>query len=340
MANLKNVEVIKVGKWSASTGKVDVTSAMLDDIVNSFSTLNSVPGYGVAVKLGHKTAVGQEALGWMSEIARVGDTLVADFADVPPAIVDAVRERRYNSVSVEVYPRVEYDGKVFSNVLGGVALLGAEWPAVKGLKPLSASLFAEVGDKIEMTFEENEAVNFTQEQHDAILASEVKKAVDAEKATMAKTLSDAAKALSDAETARDLAQATIKTLTADNDKNAVDALIKAAEDAGQITPAMKPLVIKLAETVREAVEPTKRADAFKAFSDFIKELPKKVAFGEKLAAKKGDDVVSGQKVADQIDTKAKAFLTADTTGKLDYEGAVQKVYAAEPDLKTAYAQEM
>lgn len=341
MADLKNVELIKVGRWNASTGPVDVTSAMLDDIVSSFTDLNNkVPGFGVAVKLGHKTERGQEAMGWLSDLSRTGDTLVGSFSDMPPAIVDAVRERRYNSVSVEVLPRVTYAGKTYANVLGGVALLGAEWPAVKGLKPLSASLFAEAGEKIEIDFEENDTVNFTQEQHDAIMLAAVNTAVEAERAKTAKALTDAASALAASNQAKDIAEAAVKAFREEADKGEVDKIIETAEGKGQITPAMKPLVVALSAAVTAAVDPTKRKDAVKALSDFVKSLPSKVIFGESGKSKSNDDASSGQKASDQIDAEAKALLAADTTGKLDYAGAVQKVYALKPELKTAYAEEM
>jgi hypothetical protein len=38
--------------------------------------------------------------------------------------------------------------------------------------------------------------------------------------------------------------------------------------------------------------------------------------------------------------KASELMSADTTGKLDFSGAVQKVLASDADLKSRYAEEM
>jgi hypothetical protein len=330
---LKNVEVFKVGTWSGSK-KVAVTSAMLDEIVQNFATINQVPGYGVPFKLGHLTLPGSPAYGWMSDLTRVGDTLVADFSDMDPAIVDAVRAKRYNSVSVELYPTVSFGGKTFKNVLGGVAALGAEWPAVKGLKPLSASQFAGAEERLEL--KEEEEMNFTQEQHEAILAAAVTKAAADAKAEMADELKAANDKATKADEDRVVAETALKTFRDDADKAKINEVITAAEKAGVIVPANKDKIAKLAASVLKVTDANERAEQIATFGDIVSGLKAKVTFGEKTLSKSDADV-SDAKASDEIAAKAKALLSADTTGKLDFEGAVAKVLASNPELKTAYA---
>lgn len=335
---LQNVEIFKVGKWRGSK-TVDATPEMLKQIVDNFATINQVPGYGVPVKLGHSNKVGSPAYGWMSELALVGDTLVADFGDMEPATVDAIGKRRYNSVSVELYPSIEYDGKVYPNVLGGVALLGSEWPAVKGLKPLSASLFSETAEKLvlELTQEidvADETTKFSQADHDTLVTAAVAKA----KAEVAIELKAAQDAVAVEKARADKAEAEVKTFKDAADQKVIDGVIEAAEKAGKIVPANKEKITKFAASVLKATDPAQRAELMSTFSELVSAQPVKVKFGEDGKAKADAGVETGEKVADTVDARAKAEMSKDT--KLSYENAVNKVLAADPELKRAYAQEM
>lgn len=336
--NLQNVEIIKVGQWNASTGRVNVTSAVLDQLVANFATINQVAGYGVPGKIGHSNGVGAPAYGWMSALQRIGDVLIADFSDVPPEIVDAIAKRRYNSVSVEIYPKVQFDGKSFENVLGGVAFLGAEWPAVKGLKPLSASKFSEDEQKLELTLTEepqvaNEEIKFTQATADAlVLAAETRlkaEHVTALSAETAKTLAEKTRA--------DKAEGDLKKFRDDADKASVDALIAAAEKTGKIVPGNKEKITKLASSVMK-LSAEDRGDAITTLAELINGAAPKVKFGEKGASKSDAGVEVGEKASDQLDIAARSLLSADKSGKMTYEGAVTAALAADPDLKRAYAQ--
>lgn len=333
-AALKNVEIFAVGEWRGSKA-IKVTGEMLDQILANFEELNSkVSGFGVPLKIGHKDEQGMPAMGWMSALRREGDKLVADFTDVDPAIVDAIAKRRYNSVSVEIYPRVSYGGKTYENVLGGVAALGAEWPAVKGLKPLSASLFAGQGEKLEL-FKEIATVTttFTAEQHEAILASAVAKA----KADVTAELQGKVTA---AENRATLAETALKTMREEAENKEIADIIAAAEKDGRVVPGNKAKFVAMGETLRKATysDAKGRADAIAGFKALVEALPKTVTFGERGRSEADGAAAAGQKVADQIDTEAKALMAQDS--KLTYAEAVTKVFALKPDLKTAYAKEM
>jgi chromosome segregation ATPase len=64
---------------------------------------------------------------------------------MPALVYDAIRNKRYNTVSSEVYWNFERAGKKFSRALKAVALLGAEIPAVANLRPLH-ELFEDGGE--------------------------------------------------------------------------------------------------------------------------------------------------------------------------------------------------
>lgn len=317
LTTLKNVEIFKVGNWRGNTS-VEVTGAMLDQIVGNFHQLNAkVPGFGVAIKKGHSDGVGDPAYGWMSDLARVGDVLVADFNDVDPAIVDAVGKRRYNSVSIELYPKVKYDGKTFDNVLGGVALLGAEWPAVKGLKPLS-SRFSDQAGKLVLSDQENVMKTFTEQEHADLMAAEVTKQI--------KEFSDK---LTAAESRASIAEGALKSLKTESAKKDFTAVIVAAEAKGVVVPANKPAVQAMADAMLETKE------GLSTFKSFIEGLPAQVKLGEEGKSKSTDTAV---KAHDEVDARARKLMA---DGKAaDYEKAVDAVFKADPDLKNLYVQEI
>lgn len=336
MASLKDRQIFAAGKWKASTGPVEVTSAMLDDVVAAYEGLNSkVTGFAIPIKLGHNKRVGEPAYGYVENVRRKGDTLIADFADVPPEIVDAISQRRYNAVSVELWPKIEYAGATFMNVLSGVALLGAEWPAVKGLEPIFASEFAEEG-ALMLSQEEDADMNFTQEQHDAILASAVANAKTEAKAEFTAELAEANTKLEVAEQARDTATAALDAFRDEAEKATITAVIEAAEKAGKIVPANKAKIAAFAESIRTSVA---KGDARKGlldqFSDFVAAMPVKVGFKEaavSIVEEPGSEDV-------QAEINAAVAVKRKTEKELSYKDALALVFEENPELKTRYAED-
>lgn len=326
---LKDREIFKAGKWRASTGAVEATSAMLDQIVASYNGLNSkVQGYAIPLKLGHTNVKGAPAMGYASNVRRQGDTLLADFTDMPPEIVDAISAKRYNSVSVELWPKIVHDGAEFEQVLSGVALLGAEWPAVKGLKPVYASEFAADGALMLSQEEDtNMPQTFTQEQYDAV-KTEAATALAAETAKVT------------AQTERaERAEAALASFTDAAEKADIATIIEAAEKAGKIVPANKEKVTAFAEKLRSTLKGDDRKAVITMFKEFVENLPKKVDYtesGRGSVEKPGD----GANAADEVNQKVKAAQkAAGGEKKLSYKDALAQVFEEDPDLKTRYAEE-
>lgn len=328
MADLKDREIFSIGNWKGSS-TVQVTKDYIEKMVQSYVELNSkVPGFAIPIKLGHNKRVGEPAFGYAENVRFDASTgkVMADFADVPPEIVDQITKKQYNTVSVEIWPKVEFGGKTHENVLGGVALLGAEWPAVKGLKPLS--MFAEDGGTSMIQLSQEEAVEmktFSEAEHDTLMAA----------AVAAATLS-AQSATTKAENERDTALAALASFTDASEKKAVEAVIEAAEKAGKIVPANKPSVVAMAEALRVSVEPSKRAAALATFTAFVEALPAKVKFGE-AAGSSQEAEGSAESAGARVDASAKKLLAEKKAP--DYRTAMDMVFAADPALKTAYAEE-
>ena len=130
--DLSNVEIFRPGTWNGRR----YTESDIDDLVSSFDKL----GYEPPIKLGHEEKSGDQAWGWVRNLRKVAGRAVADLADLPESLYNAIKEKRYNALSAEIFFDLKRDENVFRRALKAVALLGAEVPAVSGLKPLSAAL--------------------------------------------------------------------------------------------------------------------------------------------------------------------------------------------------------
>ena len=129
-------EIFAVGLWNG----MEFTTGDLKMISNAFHTLKE--NHHVPLKLGHNEdqpfSDGQPALGWVDDVFVQGDKLIAKFVGVPEVVKNAIDAGLYRHVSIELDMSVEHGGQMFPLVLSGVALLGADIPAVNNLEDLSA----------------------------------------------------------------------------------------------------------------------------------------------------------------------------------------------------------
>lgn len=136
MHSIDGVEIFSAGKWNGQT----FSEADLDKMVDTFKkTADTVRPF---LKLGHDDnqkllqAEGLPAAGWVSNIYRKGNKLVADFVDIPKKIYELIENRAYRKVSIELFKNVEILENKFDFLISGVALLGAETPGVLNLKDI------------------------------------------------------------------------------------------------------------------------------------------------------------------------------------------------------------
>jgi len=130
--DLKGVEIFRSGKWNGDT----YTDADLDAIVANFPLV----GFQPPIKLGHDESSGDKAYGWVTDVRREGDRLVADFADIPDDVYKLIKDHQFDHVSSEIYWDLNRNDETYDRVLKAVALLGAETPAVSDLAPLRTAV--------------------------------------------------------------------------------------------------------------------------------------------------------------------------------------------------------
>lgn len=163
-ATIKNVELVKVGTWNGAKGKANVTREHLADAVRAYSDPEIDRP---VIKIGHfgGLALGDSApaAGWVENprLSADGNTLIGDLARMPRKLAEIVTDA-YRRRSVEMSLGVTTpSGNKYAAALTGLALLGAQAPAVKGLSDvldLYASEFAdaetpEAADTVELSLE-------------------------------------------------------------------------------------------------------------------------------------------------------------------------------------------
>lgn len=138
---IKDVEVFATGTWNGDI----YTDKDLESMVMAFAkTKDKIKPF---LKLGHNEmqsmleADGLPAAGWVENLRKVGNKLVADFVGVPKAIYDLIKVGSYRTVSCEIFWNFGLDGEKFPYLLKAVAILGADIPAVSTLKDIM-SLYA------------------------------------------------------------------------------------------------------------------------------------------------------------------------------------------------------
>lgn len=360
-ADILNVEIFGVGTWKGSK-TVQVTGDMLDQMVAAFAQLSDkVAGFRPPIKLGHTDAqrfigqsTGAPALGWVAALRRVGDKVVADFKDVPSSLVDLIRKRLYNSVSIEVMPKLDYQGTSFENVLSAVAILGAELPAVKGLKELSASLFdTSITERIVLSEQEQGQImageaTYNQAQLDALIEAAVTKAqtafTEAQKTVTAglqKQIDDGKTAFAAKEKELTDAKTAQANFAAEQAKTEVAAVVDEAIKKGFVLPKEKAGLIAFAQTLDAKTKikfGDKTEDEMTPYARWKSQLcagKAKVSFKEQTNADnhEGGDKSADVEVADLARAKVAA---AGGESKLHFADAVTAVLNESPDLKARY----
>ncbi|MBS0375327.1 MAG: hypothetical protein JSR73_12170 [Proteobacteria bacterium] len=135
---MKGAEIFATGTHNS----VAFTTDDLDAMVASFDALG-LSGR-VPLKVGHSgfdpRDDGKPALGWVTRVWRSGQKLLADVADIPKQVADAIAANAYKYCSVELLQDMKAGTHKLPWVLDAVALLGVSAPAVGDLAPLRESL--------------------------------------------------------------------------------------------------------------------------------------------------------------------------------------------------------
>lgn len=130
---LKAVEVFAAGKWNGD----NYTNKDLDDMEAAFNETSD--HFKPFIKIGHnkeqKLLAADElpAAGYVSNLYRNGDKLLADFIDIPDKIYTLLKSKAYSKRSAEIYWDLEFNGKTYPRFFSALSFLGSVMPAVSTL---------------------------------------------------------------------------------------------------------------------------------------------------------------------------------------------------------------
>ncbi len=258
------VEIFAAGVWNGD----EYTGRDLDDMVSAFdSTKDRIKPY---LKLGHaknQTLLqgdGLPAAGWIENLRRVGNKLVADFKNVPGKIYDLIKAGAYRRVSSELYLNMLVDGTRYPFILKAVSLLGGDTPAVQTLDDI-LSLYASGG---EVMVYENQTKTYEVEipkEDQMKTLEEVQKELAAANARIVEMEKNGAKVVELTQQVTDLTakngeltkqneklQGEVKKFSDAADEAQINATLDKLVTDKKIVPAQKPLLFTLMKNVRGA----------------------------------------------------------------------------------------
>ncbi|MDB4311882.1 hypothetical protein N9937_00490 [bacterium] len=326
------IEALSVGIWNGH----NFDSNDLQEIVDNTNAM--LPHLQSPVKLGHtddqKIAQnsGLPAVGWIKKLSLVGDRIVATCNGIPE-IVKKLCEKAYRRVSCEIIPnwRNPETGQSM-RVMSGLALLGADLPAVTNLKDI-ASLYGEEYTQLAVAYSgnsydptEGEVVAFTVEfeenQGEETLPETIKP--DAEMVQKLEATQNALK----------LSETRERVRTEQDAKSRIAEVMKfvTAEETLRILPAQKEAVEKLLNAcVQPHVahftqgEASEDASVLQLVCEHLRNLPPMTKLFSEQAVSTG----SGEQGKDSLtyveaEAKADELVKAE---KMSFAQALQKVCA-------------
>lgn len=352
---IDKIEIFAAGKWNGLL----FTEQDLHNIAATFSTLHE--NHKVPLKFGHNDEQpmtdGYPALGWIDKVWVENGVdgkpkLFAALSDVPKVVYDAIAAKRYRKPSIELDIGVEYKGKLYKYVLSGVALLGADLPAVSTLADLSHYMErAAFSSSARMSFSayEDKPVKPNEEKSMSITKEEMEARLEAERAKF-----DREQAAKDAAHQAELDAEKAKVVEFEREKkeraeNEAKAKVKLARD--NVTAILEDGVKKFGLT------PAKRDSYRKLFGvdddarvveidiEDLKNLigtDKREKFGKEHAGNKGsqfddptDEGDTVEDTGDKLDFAARK-IQRESGGKLSYSAALEQAMRDNIELASAH----
>jgi|GEM_PF-6319134 len=141
---MMKMELLREGIWNG----IKITREIMDQMVANFEHFKDI--LRVPLKLGHNKQQpltdGMPALGELSKIwIDENGTMIGEATGMPDIVSKAIKGKLYRDVSIEASFDVTHKGTDYGAVLTGLALLGADLPAVNTLSDLQAYLSKENG---------------------------------------------------------------------------------------------------------------------------------------------------------------------------------------------------
>lgn len=322
-------EIFSVGIWNGHKYTIDD----LEEMVRADKSLSE--HIKPPLKLGHNEKQpmkdGMFSLGWVKpgSLSIQAGKLFATFSQVPDVIVRAIKKGLYKRVSSEIYWNYKASGKVYKRVLAGVALLGADIPAVSNLADLDKYLSqtpdgGSFGALQVYSFEVDDKGLIKQVKGDDM--PEYKEKFEAEEKARKIAEGKADKAAADLKKYKEDRAEADKMTAAESFKTYCEEQVK----DGKMTPAARDILTKDMDKLCYAID-IGHSISFDSFKEFMRNQRNLLPSDEKG---KSDKEIEYADVHEEVDAKVKAYMTEH---KVDhYQTALDAVLDEDEALARAY----
>jgi len=330
-----DVECFSVGTWNGD----EYTEEDLHEMAYAFHELKDI--VKPPVKLAHDNAMhlkdGQPALGWVKDLKKVGEKLIATVTQVPDVLYKAITSGRYKRVSAEIFWNLKEGGQIFKRVLSAIGLLGTDIPAVTNLKDLEAylSLTPEKGTFEKMAayvFDVNEGGEIQEKEEFDMSAEEITKLtneLNTAKTALQKASDENKNYKAEAEALKQEKSEGLKKARTEEITTFCEEKVK----AGTMTPAARDILVK------EMDKHTYTDDGgfsipFEAFKKCIETQSKVFDITEKGTETGDEEKHEYANVSEELAGKATKYMAEHKD--VNYSEASTAVLGADPDLAKRY----
>ena len=331
------VEIFMAGKHTDSGGRTDTyTTDDLDGMVTAFDGGDFKPPLRIG---GHDSEISPDR-GHVGALKRVGEKLLAKFADMPKIVREAVGKGLFKQVSSGIDFNKKRDGKTLPISLNHVALLGGRIPAVKQLADLQTYFGDDDGSSQQYLFGTNDnKLTFPEEETMSDKTVEILEAriakLEAKEATFSEESADLKaknrELTEQAEEAkRDLEKRDETALKGAKERSFAEAkdYCEAKVKDGVMTPAA---VTKMLDAVTYD-EDGNAVFSFGTVKEFTETGIVKLQTKEQSKDKKSDDK-SGDDASAKFTKKVSETMIRD---KVSFAEAERQVRFSEPEIAKAY----
>jgi hypothetical protein len=339
MAELKNVEIFAIGTWNG----FKFVQEDLTQIINNTKDLVEKNELRPRIKLGHSSnqilkgqSDGDPSLGTAQNLRLQGDTIIADFTDLPDIIFELIKNKRFTDISVEL-DHVKH----FGWFLSAVALLGADIPAVKTINDLQKFLSEsekstsyEVNGNIKLACSEPKLLNKPEKQDTKTMSEDVKNALklEYEKRELEKKIKDLESKNKDSETQLSKFKEQEQERQFEDEKNQILAPYREQVKKGQLKPAV---MNKLESAIDSQKCNFSDGGALMIPANMINEIT--TAYSEQLPTMEQADDSSFDDSELDVDAKVAVEINKVIMNtNMNYIDACEAVFAANPTLEKEY----
>ena len=227
---IDDVEVFRTGTWNGDEYTPEDLDAMVAAHQEIGHLLKPYLKLGHAEKQGLLQKDGFPAAGWITNLRRQGNSLVAKITHIPQKIYQLIQSKAYGRLSSEVYWNLNEGGKKYTRALRAVALLGGDTPAVWSMDD-----FIGLYTTDDSNFDHIKTVEYSENEMDE---------------QMVKEYTDKLKALEEQNQALTEENEALKKFKTDLETQAlkkdVDIMVEKALADGKIVPAVAPMFAALA----------------------------------------------------------------------------------------------